>query len=154
VLAWQQVSGAYAKRYEKARGLAWSSGAHVQALSDIADQLSRQDGDHLAHLARMLDAFFADDYVRERDFPLGLLAKQFGRFFKPPGDDARIDLAKQRKRGEEAQRRHEEAQAQAESAHAQEIRERTTNAPSAASEPEPVDPKAEVAAFRRVLGES
>ena len=75
-LTWQQIAGAFSKRYESTRGLAWHYGPHVQALEDVAAWVNKQSGDTKSVAVRLLDAFFANNYAATRDFPPKLLASQ------------------------------------------------------------------------------
>ena len=83
-LKWQQVSGLFCRRYEKARNLMWHYSPHVQALEDIAAWCNCQSGEAVKVAERLLDAFFADEYAKLRDYPPRLLASQCGRYYNPP----------------------------------------------------------------------
>lgn len=124
-ITWQQLSGAFARRYQAARGLAWTSGPHVQSLIDVADALNIQPGDRKQHAKTVLDNFFADDFAKKAGFPPGLLAKQFGRYLKPPEEDGKVDRTVQALKAQEAERRYQEAKAKAEADHARKVRERS-----------------------------
>ena len=123
-LTWQNVSGAFAARYRKARGLVWVSGPHVQAMIDIADAINSQEGDPKQMGKKALDNFFADDFAAKAGFPAGLLSKQFFRYLKPPEEDGQADKAARQMRAQEAERRHQEAKERAEAEHAQRIAEK------------------------------
>ena len=113
---WQRVSGLFARRYEQARQLPWSSGPHVQALQDIA-QAARSTAaakglefDDVLNTA--LYAFFKDDYAIAASFPPGLLSKQWGRFYAPPPPRAADGAEKAAQARVDAERRHSEKLAQ------------------------------------------
>ena len=50
----------------------------------LASWLASAAKDIDTDLAKLLDAFFADPYVQERDYPIGLLRKQAPRYLSPP----------------------------------------------------------------------
>jgi hypothetical protein len=123
-LTWQQVAGAYARRYRAARGIEWHYGAHVQALTEITAALNSQRGSPRDNGKRVFDAFFADEFAKKADFSPGLLAKQFGRYFAPPEEGSLAQQEERRRRAEDALRRHEEAKRKAEQEHARQVAER------------------------------
>lgn len=120
-LTWQQVSGAFAKRYREARQLEWFSGPHVQHLMDITDSLNRQPGDIRENGKTLMDNFFADSFARKVDFPPAMLAKQFGKFLRPPEEDGKVDREKRLQRAEESERHYQIAKRKAEEAHAKKV---------------------------------
>ena len=109
---WQRVAGLFARRYEQARQLPWSSGPHVQALQDIADvalSTTKAKGeDFNLVITKALDVFFADEFAIAASFPPGLLAKQWGRFYAPPPPRARDGAEKAAQARVDAERRHSE----------------------------------------------
>ena len=143
-VTWQQLSGAFANRYQAARGLVWTSGPHVQSLIDIAEALNHQPGDRVNHARTLLDNFFADDFAKKVDFPPAMLSKQFGKFLSPPEEDGKVDLEDRQRRAQLAERRHQEAKRKAEADHARRVAEK------AAQEPELV--KAAVGELKDWLG--
>jgi hypothetical protein len=128
-ITWQQVAGAYAKRYQALRGIAWHYGAHVQALEDLTAQINSQEGNPRELGKLLMDNFFADDYAKKLDYPPALMAKQFGRYLKPVTEDSAAQDDERRKRALEAQRRHEEAKARAEAEHARAVAARLGDTP-------------------------
>lgn len=125
-MTWQKVAGAYARRYETARGMAWSPGAHVQALEDVAQFIDAQKGDGPTIGRTILDAFFDDPYAQKLGYPPTMLAKKAGDYLRPPSEDGKPDDQERRKRAQEAERRHQEAKARAEAKHAEEVRQRAS----------------------------
>ena len=85
---WQKVAGAFSKRYQSIRNMAWNPSPHVTSLDAVAmfidQQAQLEDGDVRAIGARLLDAFFSDPYAKKLDYPPGLLAKKCGTYYNPP----------------------------------------------------------------------
>ena len=85
---WQKVAGAFSKRYQSIRKLAWNPSPHVTSLDAVAmfidQQAAIEGGDVRAIGARLLDAFFSDPYAKKLDYPPGLLAKKCGTYYNPP----------------------------------------------------------------------
>lgn len=131
-ITWQQLSGSFARRYQAARNLAWTSGPHVQSLMDIAEAINIQPGDRIQHAKTLLDNFFADDFAKKANFSPGLLSKQFGRYLSPPEEEQKQDRTLQRVKAQEAERRYQEAKRQIEADHARKVRERGAQAPQRA----------------------
>jgi hypothetical protein len=113
-------------------------------------------------LGRILDAFFSDDFAQKHDYPLGLLAKQFGRFFKPTEQDDEENQALRDQKRDAAEKRYQRALKAASVSHGARVRQKQSSPEETA--PEPVaeapallaaDDKAVVAAFAAQLkGES
>ena len=83
-MTWQKVAGAFAKRYEKKRGLAWHYGPHVQHLEDVAEWIDRQDGSGPAVAKRLLDHWFDLDWAQRVDYKPKFLAENLGSVYAPP----------------------------------------------------------------------
>lgn len=87
-VTYQQLGGAFTRRYQTARGIAWYMGAHVQALTDIARwcnaqaEIEKRPARDVAK--KLLDQFFEDQYAQKQDYPPRLLAAQCGRYYAPP----------------------------------------------------------------------
>lgn len=82
-LSWQQVSGAFARKYESARGLAWVSGPHYVHLADIAEWVNLQDGDNAEIVKRLLDNWFDTKWAMKVDYKPKFLAENLGSVYSP-----------------------------------------------------------------------
>jgi len=83
-MTWQKVAGAFAKRYEKKRGLAWHYGPHVQHLEDVAEWIDRQDGSGPTVAKRLLDHWFGLEWAQRVDYKPKFLAENLGSVYAPP----------------------------------------------------------------------
>jgi hypothetical protein len=82
-LSWQQLSGAFARRYVAARGMAWVSGPHYMHLADIAEWVNLQKGDSKVIAAKLLDNWFETKWAMKVDFKPKFLAENLGSVFNP-----------------------------------------------------------------------
>lgn len=83
------VGTAYALAYEKATGLSWMSQTlypkELAAIAGFANRQAASTGASPAHvLATVLGNWFAAEWPRGQQFPLGGLAKQVARYYAPP----------------------------------------------------------------------
>lgn len=83
LITWQQVAGAFSKRYEVKRGMAWHYGPHVQHLTDIAEWCNMQDGDRRKIAARLLDHWFDLKWAMKVDYKPRFLAENLGSVYNP-----------------------------------------------------------------------
>jgi len=82
-ITWQQVAGAFSKRYEFKRGMAWFYGPHVQHLTDIAEWVNLQNGNRLLLMARLLDNWFDTKWAMKVDYKPKFLAENLGSVYNP-----------------------------------------------------------------------
>lgn len=82
-LTWQQVAGAFSRRYEAKRGMAWVPGPHYTHLEDIAEWVNLQDGDRKKLAARLLDNWFDTKWAMKVDYKPKFLAENLGSVYNP-----------------------------------------------------------------------
>lgn len=78
-----QVAGAFCKRYEDKRHMAWVPGPHIQHLMDIADWCNLQAGDSEQVGARLLDNWFDTKWAAKVDYKPKFLAENLGSIYNP-----------------------------------------------------------------------
>ena len=83
-MTWQKVAGAFNKRYEVKRELAWHYGPHQQHLIEIAEWVDRQSGDGLTIAKRLLDNWFDTHWAAKVDYKPKFLAENLGSVYSPP----------------------------------------------------------------------
>jgi len=116
-ITWQQVAGAFGKRFEKATQCPWISAPHAQDLIDLATLFNQTDNPR-ASGKQVLDAFFASDKAKEFGYRPSHLVKQFVLFFKSKG----VTDGEQRR--VEGERRYQAAKEEAEAKHMEQVRKR------------------------------
>jgi hypothetical protein len=110
-LTWQQVAGAFSRRYETKRGMAWHYGPHVQHLTDIAEWVNLQKGDRKEIAKRLLDNWFDTRWAMKVDYKPKFLAENLGSVYNPvavpieeePNEDA-INARRLKERRQQEQR--------------------------------------------------
>lgn len=83
-ITWQQVAGAYAKRYQAVRRMAWLPGPHVQALIEIAEWINLQEADSKEVGTRLLDNWFDTRWAMKVDYKPKFLTENLGAVYNPP----------------------------------------------------------------------
>lgn len=88
----------FAKRFQAAEGSLWTL-AGDPAVAVVAAWLRSLGSDPRKALARLLDGFFADSWVRSRHYPIGHLSRHPQKYYEPrktPAPVAQVDPAERR----------------------------------------------------------
>jgi hypothetical protein len=85
---WLEIARAYKSRYEFESGNAWMNHArHRSDFSAVADWLEAQSArttqNRVGILAKTLEGFFMDEWAKSKNWPVGALAKNPGKYFNP-----------------------------------------------------------------------
>ena len=83
-LKWQQVGGAFAKRYTKKRNMPWAPGSHWSHLDEIAQWVNMMEEPNDKVLARLLDHWFDLKWAMKVDYKPRFLAENLGSVYNPP----------------------------------------------------------------------
>jgi hypothetical protein len=80
-----QLNGAFARRYEAKRQMAWAYGPHLGHMQEVCDWVNSgsKEGPK-ARAARLLDNWFATDWAAKVDYKPRFLAENLGAVYNPP----------------------------------------------------------------------